>query len=90
MLKNETLNQLEEAFNFKNEIGEFIPDLNPAVEIINLDLIRIYINERIHPNDIKDVIFEILHQNEEPGPLKVHVETASSCKLTLYADISSI
>ena len=90
ILKEETLNDLEKAFNFNNEIGEFIPEMNPSIEIINLDLIRIYINDRIHPEEIKDAIFNILHQNQEPGPIKLHVETASSCRLTLYADIKTI
>lgn len=90
MLKEKTIKDLETLFSFKNEISEFIPDKAPSVEVINLDLVRIYIYERIHPEDIKAAIFEVLRNNEEPGPLNLHVETATSCRLTLYADISSI
>ena len=90
MLKETTLKELETAFNFNNEIGDFIPDKRPHVETVNLDLIRIYIYERINPIDIKNVIFEILRRNNESGPLNIHVETATSCRLTLYADITTI
>ena len=89
MLKNETLNQLEDAFN-KNEISDIMPELAPNVEIINLDLIRIYINDRIHPETVKDIIFNILHQNQEPGPIHLHIETAKSFKQVYYADIKTI
>ncbi len=90
MLKNETLKDLENTFNYENELSEIIPETAPAVEIVNLDLVRIYINDRINPIDIKNIIFDILRKNNEPGPLNIHVETATSCRLTLYADISSI
>lgn len=90
MLKEETLKDLETAFNFNNEIGEIIPEMNPSIEIINLDLIRIYINERIHPETVKEIIFNILHQNQESGPISLHVETAKSFKQVYYADIKTI
>ena len=87
MLKPETLEDLENAFNFNNELGEFIPELNPAVEIVNLDLIRIHINDRIHPDTVREVIVEILRKNNEKGPLTLHAETATSCRLLFYVDI---
>lgn len=90
ILKEETLNDLENLFNFETELGDILPEKAPHVEVVNLDLIRIYIYDRIHPEDIKDAIFNILHQNDEAGPLSLHVETASSCRMTLYADIKTI
>lgn len=90
MLKSETLTALENAFNIETKLRELEILPAPSVEIINMDLIRIYIYERIHPETIKQVIFKILQENSEPGPLNIHVETATSCKLTLYVDISSI
>lgn len=90
MLKETTIKELEELFSFETELSEILPDKAPRVEVINLDLIRIYIYDRIHPENIKAAIFEVLHNNDEPGPLNLHVETASSCRLTLYAEISSI
>ena len=90
MLKNETIKELQDVFNFDTEISEFIPEKRPHVELVNLDLIRIYIYDRIHPEDIKNAIVKILQNNDEPGPLNIHVETATSCKLILYVDITSI
>lgn len=89
MLKEKTLKDLETAFN-TNELSDIIPELAPSVEIINLDLIRIYINDRIHPETVKDIIFNILRQNQESGPLHLHVETAASFKQVYYADIKTI
>ena len=90
MLKEETIQELKDVFSFETEISEIIPDKAPRVEIINLDLIRIYIYDRIHPEHLKNIIFDILRRNNESGPLNIHVETATSCKLTFYVDISSI
>lgn len=90
MLKNETIETLKNVFERETELSDIIPETAPSVEVVTLDLIRIYINDRIHPNDIKDIIFNILRENQEPGPLKIHVETATSCRLTLYAEISTI
>lgn len=90
MIKIETIKELETVFNRENEISEFIPDKAGRVEVVNLDLIRIHINDRIHPDDIGREILRILRNNDEPGPLNIHVETATSCRLTLYADISTI
>lgn len=89
MLKNETIQELETAFN-ANEISEFIPEAAPHVELINLDLVRIHINDRIHPDDVSAAVVQILKNNDEPGPLKVHVETAKTYKATLYVDIITI
>lgn len=90
MLSEKTLKDLEDLFDFETELSDILPEKRPHVEIVNLDLIRIYIYDRIHPEDIKDAIFNILHQNDESGPLSLHVETASSCRMTLYADIKTI
>ena len=90
MLKNETLKELEKTFNYETELKELgIVDAS-SVEVVNLDLIRIHINDRIHPDDVGAAIVTVLKNNNEPGPLKVHVETARSYRATLYADIITI
>ena len=90
MLKNETIKELKNIFEQKTELSEIIPECGPAVEVINLDLIRIYINDRVHPDDVGAAIIQILKNNSEPGPLRIHVETARTYKATLYADIITI
>lgn len=90
MLKTETIEDLKNVFEQETELSEVIPELTPNVEIVNLDLIRIHINDQVHPIDLKNIIFDILRDNGEPGPLNIHVETAKSCRLTYYVDISTI
>lgn len=90
MLKSETIEDLKNVFEQETELSEIIPELTPSVEIVNLDLIRIHINDQVHPIDLKNIIFDILRDNGEPGPLNIHVETATSCRLTYYVDISTI
>ena len=90
MLKTETIEDLKNVFEQDTELSEIIPELTPNVEIVNLDLIRIHINGQVHPIDLKNIIFDILRDNGEPGPLNIHVETATSCRLTYYVDISTI
>ena len=90
MLKTETIEDLKNVFEQETELSEVIPELTPNVEIVNLDLIRIHINSQVHPIDLKNIIFDILRGNNEPGPLNIHVETATSCRLTYYVDISTI
>ena len=87
MLKKETIKELKQVFNFNTEISEFIPDKKPGVKVEG-DRIYIQIYDRIHPETIKEAIFNILYDNSEPGPLNIHVETATSCRLTLYAEIT--
>ena len=90
MLKSETITDLKNMFENKTELSEIVPGVYPSVEVINLDLIRIYIYDRVHPETLKNIIFDILRDNREPGPLNIHVETATSCRLTYYVDISTI
>ena len=90
MLKNETIEDLKNMFETETELSEIIPGVYPCLEVINLDLIRIYIYDRVHPETLKEVIFNILRDNNEPGPLRLHVETSNSCKLTFYVDITTI
>ena len=89
MLKNETIQELKEVFDGTVEDDLHDLDILPSssVEVINLDLIRIHINAAVHPEYIKDLIFDILRRNQEPGPLTIHPETATSCRLLFYVDI---
>lgn len=89
MLKNSTIEELKNVFD--EAVQDDLHDLDilpgPSVEVVNLDLIRIHINAAVHPEYIKDIIFDILRRNQEPGPLTIHPETATSCRLLFYVDI---
>lgn len=90
MLKSETIEDLRSTFEGTTELSELEILPAPAVEVVNLDLVRVHINSEGHPEYIKDIIFNILKSNQEPGPLNIHVETATSCRLIWYVDISTI
>ena len=89
MLKDSTIEELKNVFD--NTINDELQDLeilpSSSVEVINLDLIRIHINAAVHPEHIKNIIVDILRRNQEPGPLTIHPETATSCRLLFYVDI---
>lgn len=89
MLKDSTIEELKNVFD--GAVQDDLQDLeilpSSSVEVINLDLIRIHINAAVHPEYIKDIIFDILRNNDEPGPLTIHPETATSCRLLFYVDI---
>lgn len=89
MLKNQTIKDLEKVFNVDNELSEL--EVLPAggVEVVNLDLIRVHINARGSSQYINRIV-EILKKNQEPGPLRIHEEAATSCNLLFYIDICSI
>lgn len=88
MLKNETIKELERAFNNVSDLNDIIPDAN-AIEVVNLDLVRVHINAR-GSRSYAAAIVEILHNNNEPGPLRIHEEAAKSCNLLYYIDIIQI
>ncbi len=89
MLKENTIKELEKTFNEiePDELQDLEILPGPSVEVVNLDLIRIHINNRVHPKYIKDIIVDILRNNDEPGPLTIHPETAKSFKFLYYIDI---
>ena len=89
MLKNETIQELEDVFQDKNiQHDEYIPG-GAGVEVVNLDLIRVHINARGSDAYINAVV-DILKNNKEPGPLKLHQEAAKSFNYLYYIDIIQI
>ena len=77
MLKNETISALKEVFNADN------------IEIVNMDLIRVHINERGNKVFLRTIL-SILKENKETGPLKLHEEAAKSFNCLYYIDIIQI
>ena len=91
MLKSETIEDLKNVFeSVETELNDLEILPGPEVEVINFDLIRVHINSEAHPENLKNIIFDILRRNNESGPLNIHIESATTCRLVWYVDISTI